>query len=159
MNIEKEHVFQVPREELWNLLLDPTRLVHCIPGCENLEAVGPDVFHSDLKVGVASIKGTYAGRVEISEKQFPSHYKLSVEGEAPQGFVSGLASINLAEQGARETRLSIKADAQVSGLIASVGQRFLSGIAKQMLGLFFRNIEKELLADGVPRQAAERIVK
>ena len=27
MNIEKEQVFQVPREELWKLLLDPTRLV------------------------------------------------------------------------------------------------------------------------------------
>lgn len=158
MNLEMEHVFPVPREELWNLLLDSARLAHCIPGCENLEAVGPDIYTATMKVGVASVKGTYAGRVEISEKQFPSHYKLSVEGKAIPGFVRGMASIDLAEQGERETRLSVKADAQVGGLIASVGQRFLSGIAKQMAELFFQNTEKELLA-GVARQAAERIVK
>lgn len=146
MIIEMDHVFQAPREKLWDLLHDPKRLASCIPGCEKLEESGPDTYTAIMKVGVASIKGTYAGRVEISEKQAPSHYKLSVEGKAAPGFVRGIATMDLAEQGGQETRLSMKADAQVGGLIASVGQRFLGGISRQMAELFFKNIEKELLA-------------
>ena len=77
-----------------------------------------------MKVGVASIKGTYTGRVEIGEKQFPSHYKLSMEGKAGPGFVRGSATMDLTEQGEGETRLSLKSEVLVGGLIASVGQRF-----------------------------------
>ena len=146
MIIEMDHVFQAPRQKLWDLLHDPKRLTNCIPGCEKMEEAGPDTYTATMKVGVASIKGTYSGRVQISDKQPPSHYKLSVEGKAAPGFVRGVATMDLAEQDGQTTKLSMKADAQVGGLIASVGQRFLSGIARQMAGVFFTNIEKELLA-------------
>ena len=42
------------------------------------------------------------------------------------------------------TRLVIDADAQVGGLIASVGQRFVSGIAKQLMRELLVNIEQSL---------------
>ncbi len=148
MNIKTDHVFQVPRQQLWDLLLDSKRLANCIPGCERLQEDGPDKYTAILKVGVASVKGTYTGRVEIRDKQPPSHYKLAVEGKATPGYVRGLAALDLAEQGPRETRLTVNGDVEVGGLIASVGQRFLSGIAVQMAKLFFNNIEKELAAGG-----------
>jgi hypothetical protein len=49
--------------------------------------------------------------------------------------------MDLSEKEPGKTQLSVNADAQVGGLLASVGQRFLSGIAKQMLEKFFQNIE------------------
>jgi carbon monoxide dehydrogenase subunit G len=42
------------------------------------------------------------------------------------------------------TRLVIDADVQVGGLIASVGQRFVSGIAKQLMRELLVNIEQSL---------------
>ena len=148
MNIKTDHVFQVPRQQLWDLLLDAKRLANCIPGCEKMQEDGPDQYTAILKVGVASVKGTYTGRVELRDKQPPSHYKLAVEGKAAPGYVRGLAAMDLAEQGPRETRLTVNGDVEVGGLIASVGQRFLSGIAVQMAKLFFKNIEKELETGG-----------
>ena len=76
-----------------------------------------------------------------------NHYfrKLS---RLPAGWVRGLAALDLTEQGPRETRLTVNGDVEVGGLIASVGQRFLSGIAVQMAKLFFKNIEQELEAGG-----------
>ena len=148
MNIVMDYVFKAPRQEVWNLLLDTTRLAKCIPGCEELKETGPGKYTALMKVGVASIKGTYKGQVEIGDQQPPAHYKLTVEGKATPGFVRGVASMDLAEEGAQETKLSMNAEAQVGGLIASVGQRFLGGIAKQMAEVFFKNIENELLAGG-----------
>jgi carbon monoxide dehydrogenase subunit G len=145
VNIVETHTFPVSREELWRVLLDARQMAKWIPGCERLEEVGPDRYSVTLKVGVAAIKGSYTGYVEIRDKQFPEHYTLVVEGTAAPGFVKGTARLNLTDVGNGHTQLVVNGDAQVGGLIASVGQRFLTGIARQMTQQLMRNIEKEVL--------------
>lgn len=142
MDIVAQHLFLVNREDLWSLLHNPERLSQCIPGCENLREVEIDRYDATMKIGVAAIKGTYKGKVEIAEKQPPCHYTLLVEGQAAPGFVRATASLDLSEPEPGKTLLSVKAEAQVGGLLASVGQRFLGGIAKQMTEIFFENIER-----------------
>jgi len=145
VNIVEEHSFAVSREELWRVLHDTRQMANFIPGCEKLEEVGPDRYAATLKIGVAAIKGSYTGFVEIRDKEFPSRYTLAVEGSAAPGFVRGLATLELSDKGNGQTLLVVKGDAQVGGLIASVGQRFLTGIARQMTQQLLKNIEKEVL--------------
>jgi carbon monoxide dehydrogenase subunit G len=154
VKIEVEHLFSAEQRDLWNLLHDPARLTLCIPGCEQMEASGPYTYTATLKIGLASVKGTYLGQVQISEQRAYSDYRLSVEGSGAPGFVRGHAVIGLLDEGERQTRLSIQGEAQVGGLIASVGQRLLHGIARQLIGAFFRNIEKELLNGSAPPDSA-----
>ena len=143
MNIVTQHVFPVSPQELWDLLLNSARLARCIPGCEKLEEVELDRYTATLKIGVAAIKGTYSGKVEITEKQPPSHYKLSIEGTAGPSFVRGTARMDLSAAGDGSSLLAVNAEAEVGGLLASVGQRFLGGIAVQMIQRFLRNIEEQ----------------
>lgn len=145
MKIELSHTYPMSRERLWDLLHDATRMAKWIPGCEKLEAVGPDRYAATLKVGVAAIKGTYTGHVQISEKEFPSRYVLSVEGSAAPGFVRGTATMELSSREDGRTVLTVRADGHVGGLIASVGQRFLNGIASHLTGQLLLNIEQEAL--------------
>jgi carbon monoxide dehydrogenase subunit G len=42
------------------------------------------------------------------------------------------------------TTLAIEADAQVGGLIASVGQRMLVGVGRMLLGEFIKRVEAHL---------------
>jgi uncharacterized protein len=144
VNIVTQHLFATSQQELWDLLLDSKRLAQCIPGCESLDEVEPDRYAATLKIGVASIKGTYIGKVEIAEKEPPSRYRLAIEGSAKPGFVRGVANMDLSQREDGKTLLAINAEAEVGGLLASVGQRFLSGIAKQMIARFLRNVEKLL---------------
>jgi carbon monoxide dehydrogenase subunit G len=148
VKVQVDHLFTAAQQELWELLHDPARLTHCIPGCEQMVEAGRDKYTATLKIGVASVKGSYVGQVQISEKQPCSEFKLSVDGSGRPGFVRGLAAIGLLQEGERQTRMSIDGEAQVGGAIASVGQRLLYGIARQMIGSFFRNIEKELSNGG-----------
>ncbi len=145
MNIVEEHTFPVAREELWRVLHDASLMANFIPGCEKLEQVGPDRYAATMKVGVAAIKGSYTGFVEIKDKEFPSRYTLAVEGSAAPGFVRGVATMELVVKGNGQTLLIVNGDGQVGGLIASVGQRFLTGIARQMTQQLLKNIEKEVL--------------
>ena len=111
-----------------------------MPGCESMREVGPDQYEATLKVGIASVKGSYKGKVSLKEKQAPSHYVLSGEGSGGPGFMQGDVTIDLVEENGR-TVLKYSTDAKVGGLIASIGQRMLNGVAKMMVDQFFKKIE------------------
>lgn len=144
VNIEMERSFPASRETLWRVLHDTESMVNFIPGCERLEAIGPDRYAATLTVGVAALKGKYNGVVQIKEKDFPSSYTLEIEGRAAPGFVQGVAKLDLSETSDGQTLLSVKGQAQVGGLIATVGQRLLTGAARQLTRQMFDNIEREL---------------
>ena len=97
MKIEGSYTFNAPREKVWQVLLDPKIMAQCMPGCEKMSEIGPDQYEATMKVGVASVKGTYKGKVAIKEKQAPFHYVLSGEGSGGPGFMQGDVSIDLAE--------------------------------------------------------------
>ncbi|HEY8351827.1 MAG TPA: molybdopterin cofactor-binding domain-containing protein, partial [Sphingomonadales bacterium] len=61
--IRGEHHVRAAREALWALLLDPERLARCLPGCRRLEIVGDHEYAGEMKIGIAGIRGVYAGRV------------------------------------------------------------------------------------------------
>jgi carbon monoxide dehydrogenase subunit G len=140
LKIEGSYTFNAPREKVWQVLLDPRIMAQCIPGCETMTPIGPDQYEASMKVGVASVKGAYKGKVVIKDKQEPRHYILSGEGSGGPGFMQGDVSIDLEENNG-QTVLKYSTDAKVGGLIASIGQRMLNGVAKMMLDQFFKKVE------------------
>lgn len=140
LKIEGSYTFDAPRQRVWEVLLDPKVMAQCMPGCESMNEVAPDQFEAVMKVGVASVKGTYKGKVSIKDKQPPSHYVLSGQGSGGPGFMQGDVAIDL-EEADGKTVLKYSTDAKIGGLIASVGQRMLNGVAKMMVDQFFRKVE------------------
>jgi carbon monoxide dehydrogenase subunit G len=140
LKIEGSYIFNAPRERVWQVLLDPKIMAQCMPGCERMNEVAPDQFEAVMKVGVASVKGTYKGKVSIKDKQAPCHYVLSGEGSGGPGFMQGDVAIDLEEQDGK-TVVKYSTDARIGGLIASIGQRMLNGVAKMMVEQFFKKVE------------------
>lgn len=136
MKLEGSYDVPAPRQKVWDAFLDPKQLRKAIPGCEKLEALGADEYKATLKVGVGSVKGTFEGKVRLSDKKPPESYRMAVEGSGGPGFIRGETLISLTEEGGA-TRVSYSADVQVGGLIASVGQRMLGGVSKMMADKFF----------------------
>lgn len=105
-----------------------------------MNEVAPDQYEAVMKVGVASVKGTYKGKVAIKDKQPPSHYVLSGQGSGGPGFMQGDVAIDL-EDNNGQTLVKYSTDAKVGGLIASIGQRMMNGVAKMMVEQFFKKME------------------
>jgi carbon monoxide dehydrogenase subunit G len=145
MKLEGAYEVPAPRQKVYEAFLDPKQLKKAIPGCEKLEAIGPDEYKATMKVGVGGVKGTFEGKVRLSDKQPPESYKMAVEGSGGPGFIRGEALISLTETG-EGTRVAYSADLQVGGLIASVGQRMLGGVAKMMADKFFTKMGELLEA-------------
>jgi carbon monoxide dehydrogenase subunit G len=143
MKIEGAHDIPAPRPKVWAAFLDPEQLRQAIPGCEKLEAIGDDEYTAIMKVGVAAVKGTFTGKVKLSDKHPPESFRMAVEGSGGPGFVRGDTLIALTEiEGG--TRVTYGADVQVGGLIAGVGQRMLGGVSKMMADQFFNRMSQLL---------------
>ena len=85
MEVSGQHRFDLPRDKVWQFLLDPEVLKASLPGCEKLEEVGPDEYVATMKIGISFIRGTFTGKVKITDKNEPESYKMAVEGSGPQG--------------------------------------------------------------------------
>jgi len=143
MKVAGQAILHAPVERVFAALNDPAVLVRTIPGCQQLEATGPDAYAMTVSAGVASIKGTYAGTVQLGQLQPPSSFVLSASGAGAPGTVSAEVSVRLTEQDGC-TRLDYDADAVVGGVIGGVGQRMLAGVAKKLAGEFFAAVDQEL---------------
>ncbi|MGH7268154.1 MAG: SRPBCC family protein [Candidatus Rokuibacteriota bacterium] len=143
MTLDGTHQFNAPRDRVWAVFVDPAVLARATPGCQRLDPVGPDEFEATLSVGVAAVKGVYQGRLAITDKKPPEGYVLHVEGSGRPGFVKGEGRLTLTEQDGG-TLATIRAEAQVGGVIAAVGQRLLGAAARMLMEQFFSAIETEL---------------
>lgn len=139
MKLEGSYDMPVARQRVWEAFLDPEQLRQAIPGCEKLEAVGNDEYKATMKIGVGAVKGTFEGKVRLSDKKPPDSYRLAVEGSGGPGFIRGDTVITLSDADGG-TRVSFSADVQVGGLIAGVGQRMLGGVSKMMADQFFNRM-------------------
>lgn len=155
MHLTGSHVIDAPRADVWKALHDPAVLARTLPGCEALEVVGPDRYAATVVAGVASIKGTYKGEVELVEKHEPEHTTLRISGAGGPGTVEADATVHLHEDGAA-TRLEYEATAVVGGTVGGVGQRVLSGVAKRTAGEFFDALERDLHGE-VPVTAEDAV--
>ena len=144
MKISGAATMHAPADKVWTALNDPAVLVRTIPGCEQLEATGPDSYRLTVTAGVASIKGTYTGEVALSEKQEPASFLMTASGAGGPGTVSTSVQVRLAPNGDGGTELSYDADAVIGGMIASVGQRMLVSVAKKMAREFFDSVDDVL---------------
>ena len=144
LEMKGEYALAVPRSELWQMLNDADVLAKIIPGCNSVRAVGIDRYEMGLKLQVGSVSGEYMGSVAILEKHEPAHYVLMVEGQGSIGFMKGSAAFDLEPQGEEQSLLRYAGSAEVGGVVAGVGQRVLSGVAKYLAGRFFKALEKHI---------------
>jgi uncharacterized protein len=143
MEISGTYTFNAPPDRVWALLMDPTVLSSCIPGCQRFEPDGDDRYNVTLTVGLAAITGTYDGTVVLTDMIPQTSYGLVVEGQGRPGFVKGHSAIALRGEGAT-TAVDVSATVHTGGPIARVGQRLIGSVAKMMMDRFFACLQAKL---------------
>jgi carbon monoxide dehydrogenase subunit G len=153
MRIAGNATLRAPVETVYDALRDPRVLVRTIPGCERLEQVGEDAYQMTVTAGVASVRGTYAGDVRLTDHRAPHGFVLRASGSGAPGTVSADVTVDLAPGEDGTTVLSYDADAVVGGMIGGVGQRLLTGVAKRTAGEFFAAVDQVLAGGGIEEPA------
>jgi carbon monoxide dehydrogenase subunit G len=136
VQVKGEALLPARREKVWATLMDGGALEKCLPGCQSFGQVGPTEWEATLTIGLAGIKGTYKGRVRISEQKPEESYRLSVEGSGAGNRIKGSGLISLSEAG-KGTKVLYDGEAQIAGILAAVGQRLFQPAARKLAGEFF----------------------
>jgi len=155
MRIAGNATLHAPVEAVYAALRDPRVLVRTIPGCERLEQLGEDAYAMTVTAGVASVRGTYAGDVRLTDQRAPHGFVLRASGSGAPGTVSADVTVELSPGSDGTTELSYDADAVVGGMIGGVGQRLLAGVAKRTAGEFFTAVDEVLAGAGAEEAVAE----
>ncbi|WP_024796574.1 SRPBCC family protein [Tomitella biformata] len=141
-----------PPEVVYDNLQDGRVLAATIPGVQSLEQVTDNHYKLSVIAGVAAIKGTYDGEVKLSQQNRPESFVMTASGSGAPGTVTADVTVRLeAHEGG--TLLTYDADAVVGGMVGGVGQRMITGVAKKMAGVFFKELGK-VIDHGIPEAPA-----
>lgn len=144
-----EHV-AVAISEVWRGLNDTRTYRDCMPELTSLEETRPDHMDAVLELKLPAISGRFEGSLDVLERNEPERLKLRLEGKGGPGFVVGEAVLLMNESG-DGTDIHYRAEVQVGGQIARLGQRMIAGVSQEMAGNFFTAFEQVMQGGEQPR--------
>jgi len=146
MKLEGEHIFPGPRQEVWEMFLDPEVLATALPGTQKLNKLNENEYEGTMNVRIGPVSGAFAGKLVMSEVNEPESCTLTVDGKGGPGFGKGVGRVHFTEQEDGTTLLKYDGDLTVGGTLASVGQRMLDSVSKSLIRQAFETLDKALLA-------------
>lgn len=147
MKITGNATMKASPEQVWAAVHDPAVLARCIPGCQSLRELAPGRYAMTVVAGVAAIKGSYDGEVEVTDVTEPSAFTMRAEGAGAPGTIATTVDVSLAPGEDGGTAISYEADAVVGGPVGGVGQRMLAGVARKMAGQMFAALDADIAGE------------
>jgi uncharacterized protein len=146
MEMQGSRELAITQQQAWDALNDPEVLKQCIPGCDKVEASGPDAFAIGMALKIGPVAAKFTGKITLSDINPPHSYTISFEGQGgPAGFGKGNAKVLLTPNSSGNT-LSYEVHASVGGKVAQMGQRLIDGVAKSMAEDFFKRFDLAMQA-------------
>lgn len=158
MLIESDFTFDLPPEVVYDGLLDPDILASALPGTDRLELTGEDRYEGEMEASVGPVTAArFSVVVELKEKVRPESFDMHVDGKGKAGFVNGIAKVAF-EEADGGTLMKYRADLQVGGRVASVGQRLLESVGKMMSKQGLEAVRRSLMERQAPEGAGAAVV-
>ena len=169
--IQETFVVQAPVDRVWSYLVDPHRVVTCLPGAELTGDEGERVYVGKVKVKVGPVTASYSGRARLTEVDDAAHVvRMDAEGRESGG--AGSARLRMTSHveahPAGGTEVRVEAEVDVAGKIVQFGRGMIEAVSKQLFKDFVGCVRATLeapatttaagttVADISPRAASER---
>lgn len=146
MKLEGEHIFDGPRQEVWELIYDPEVLTSALPGESKLTRLSPNTYDGVMSVRIGPVSGTFAGKLVVSDEVPPESCTLTVDGKGAPGFVKGVGHVKFIELQENKTQMVYEGELTIGGTLASVGQRMIDSVGKSLIRQGFEALDKALEA-------------
>ena len=145
--IEERFEVQAPVERVWKYLIDPQRVVDCLPGAQLLEQKDDQTFLGAIKVKVGPLSMSYKGQAKFTELNEQTH-QVRMVGDAREVTGSGSTKVSmlstvvpLANGG---SEVSVNADVELAGKIVQFGRGMIEEVSRQMFRQFSTCVKQHL---------------
>jgi carbon monoxide dehydrogenase subunit G len=145
MKYEKLVVIAATPEEVWSLVEDIPVLATCIPGLVSFEMQDAHRFTSVVSVKVGPVQPRFRLSTELVDLDPPHALTVVSEGSDPalNSRVRQRQSVTLQPVDGG-TQVAIDLDLQISGRIATFGQRIIASKADEFATEVIANVERVL---------------
>lgn len=158
MALRIEELFHVaaPVDTVWRYLIDPSRVVQCLPGAELTEAQGDRTFLGRVKLKVGPVVASYNGKATLTEVNEADHLvRITAEGKESGG--AGSARMTMTSRvtatAAGGSDVHVEAELDVAGKIVQFGRGMIETVNKQLFRQFTECVKQTLEVAEAPPEA------
>jgi carbon monoxide dehydrogenase subunit G len=159
--VEEKFEVQAPVDRVWHYLIDPSRVVVCIPGAELLETQDERTFRGAVKVKVGPIAMSFKGLVKFTELDEASH-TVRMVADARESGGAGSAKITMIsiinELAGGKSAVSVEMEVDLVGKIVQFGRGMIEEVSKQQFRQFSACVKQRLeIPDGSQPSTTEAV--
>ncbi len=155
IRIEERFAVSAPAAAVWEFLVDPRRVVTCLPGAELTEVVDDRTFLGTVKVKVGTVTVSYRGKVAMVELD-PEGRRARMTGEGRESTGAGSAKMAMESRvvpAGDGAEVQVVADLDVVGRIVQLGRGMIEQVGHQLFAQFAASVRKTLEAEAAARAA------
>ena len=146
--IEERFEVRAPVKRVWKYLIDPARVVECLPGAELVEMTDAQNFVGAIKVKVGPLAMSYRGKAKFTEVNEETH-QVRMVGDGREVGGSGSTKVTmlstvapLANGGGSE--VVVNAEVELVGKIVQFGRGMIEEVSRQMFRQFSTCVRAKL---------------
>lgn len=144
MKIKGTYELSADRDVIWKMIMDPKVLEKITPGIKTLEPEGDDNYKALSEIKVGPVKGEFQGGLSLKDKVAEESCTVVLDQKSKMGNVIAEIGMQLVPTDGGQTKVQYTGEAKMSGMLARMGQRIMSGVVSTLSKQFFQALEKEL---------------
>jgi hypothetical protein len=137
---------EAPAARVWASLLDVNCIAACMPGVEDVTRVDDRTFDGIIAASVGPISGKFSFRAQIVESDPPREMRGEVAGtdSVTRSKVNAEMRMALTPMGASTTALAYRAEVDVQGRLAILGEMMLHATGALLVQEFTKRLRARL---------------
>jgi len=144
MKITGKYSIDASRELIWKMIIDPKVLEKITPGVKTLEPKGEDTYKAMSEVKVGPVRGDFEGDLSLEHKVEGESCVVLLDQKSKMGNAKAEIGLKLISLGDNKAEIQYTGEAKMSGMLARMGQRIMSGVVSTLSKQFFKALEEEI---------------
>ncbi len=143
MEVKSDKNFEINKDidTVWNILINPEKVVNCVPGAELVEIIDENYFKGKVIIKIGPVTAKFNGDIEIEKKEI-SNYELNMTGNGSDINGKGGASMGMhikLNPIEKRTEILCRMTVSITGRIAQFGARMIEAVNNKMFEQFITN--------------------
>lgn len=144
MQLTGNKLLNASTARVFSMLMDPDVLAKIVPGVSSLQKISENSYKSILSLKIGPVGGSFSGNLQIEDIIPDKSFTLKAQQNSKIGNANAIVKIAMKEAANNQAEVSFDGDVKLSGVLATMGQRVIGGVANTLTKQFFNNLESEL---------------
>jgi carbon monoxide dehydrogenase subunit G len=154
--IVKTFVVKASPQAVWDFLIDPQRMVKCLPGAAITQKVDDKTWLGTITVKVGPVSSSYKGKI-VFDKLDAAARAAEIVGSGQDVRGRGGADLKMKssvkELGPSESEVTAASTVNITGILAQMGRGMIQDVSDQMFQVFSQRVRAELETAAPPPAA------